>query len=60
MNQPPERVGTMPLPPGRWVFSHCHACAENDEGEGMNPAGVGCPGEGPSPDCEAVWEFHKA
>jgi hypothetical protein len=41
---------------GRWVFSHCTACAEIPDGsDGWDP-GVGCPGDGPGADgCEAVW-----
>jgi hypothetical protein len=40
---------------GKLIFSHCHACAENDEGEAGCDPGVGCPAYGPSDDCEAVW-----
>jgi hypothetical protein len=40
----------------RWSFSHCAACAENDEGTKGHDPGVGCPSEGPGADgCEAVW-----
>jgi len=46
--------------PGRWVFDHCTACAENDEGSGPWDAGVGCPSEGPSDGCEAVWTWVPA
>lgn len=37
------------------VFSHCHACAENDQGEEGHDPGVGCHANGPSDGCEGVW-----
>lgn len=42
-------------PAGPWRFSHCHACAENDDGADPHDPGVGCPADGPSDGCEAVW-----
>lgn len=39
----------------RLMFSHCPACALNDEGTGPDDPGVGCPSDGPADGCEAVW-----
>ncbi len=45
---------------GCWVFDHCHACAENDEGRGPNAPGDGCMADGPCDGCEAVWIWKPA
>lgn len=42
------------------VFSHCPACAENDEGADDYDAGVGCSAYGPTDGCEAVWVEERA
>lgn len=37
------------------IFSHCHACAKNEDGQDDWDAGVGCSSTGPTEGCEAVW-----
>lgn len=39
----------------RLVFSHCHACAESEEGVDSRDPGVGCHADGPSDYCEGIW-----
>lgn len=45
--------------PGRWVFDYCSDCAANDEGTGPWDAGVGCPSDGPSDGCAAIWRWEE-
>lgn len=51
-------MATEPL--HRLIFSHCPACAENDDGADAWDPGVGCSADGPTDGCEAVWIMSDA